>query len=174
MRGLEFDRTKRPADAAAFIRTLQGPIPVKRSIAALIALLAILSGVLAVRSLTQDETAPDVPFSELSAETRDQFYSLMEQGDAELEFGLINSALFYYAEAYQLHERNPEAERRLEAVADLLIAKAPEAGDKERLTVYLRDIDNLLGRKHLQNYDKLIEQRRAVARRLAALSANSQ
>lgn len=169
-RGLELERANRPADAAAFIRGVQGPTPVKKSIVAVITLLAVLSGVLAVGNLMRDEAGPDVPFAELPAATQEQFYSLLGQGDAELELELINSALFYYGEAYQLHARNPEAEKRLERVADLLIANAPQAGDEASLAVYLRDIDILLGNEHLRDYDGLIQQRRAVERRLTALS----
>ncbi|MGH6887578.1 MAG: serine/threonine-protein kinase, partial [Geminicoccales bacterium] len=143
-RGLELDREKRPADAAEFMRALRGPTPLKRSIVAVIALLAISSAGLAWRNLTQDETAPDIPFSQLPAQTREEFYSQMEQGDTALELGLYNEALFYYGEAYRLHERNPEAEKRLEQVADLVIASAPQSGDRAGLQTYLRDIDNLM------------------------------
>ncbi|MGH8495407.1 MAG: hypothetical protein ACREVN_04675 [Gammaproteobacteria bacterium] len=120
------------------------------------------------RAVAQDDKLESPP-APTAAETHERVQRLLEQGDAELEFGLINGALFYYDQAWQLDERYPGVSERLRKVADLMIENAPRADDEDGLEVYLRDIDNLMARGALKSYDGLIEQRMAAQQAFAGL-----
>lgn len=123
---LAFDRAQRPQDAAVFLRRLQGMPAVQKGLLAAVAVLVLTAGGLEYRSYLQ--SLPAVPLSSLPPAVQAQFHDKVREGNASLAYlrggGNITAsadAAQYFAEAYQLHPRDSEAVRGLEAAAGYAI-----------------------------------------------------
>lgn len=129
-KALSFDRQMRHADAAAFLRDLDGPSPLRK--AAYGSALVAMATVAAYGLYYGNQLRPDVPFAELPLEVRMQFENAVAEGERALGFGPVglNDAFDYFSRAYALHRNNPLAIAGLEDVADgfLRSMSAADAG----------------------------------------------
>jgi len=151
IRALTHERAQRYPDAGVFLKALERTNPWIPSLAGLAALLAVTAGYAWYQ--TYLESRPSVPFEQLPVNVQSQFRQAMSLGDtayrgalamdqyesAELLFG---EAIPYYAEAYGLHPKNPEADQALmrsfELLGDKLNDADPQIRDsaREKLETY--------------------------------------
>jgi serine/threonine protein kinase len=122
-RALMLKRAERWPDAEAFLKSLERISPWIPALGGLAATLAIVAGYVAYENHL--ESMPKVPFEQLPASRQADFRSAMQQGDYAYRFGtteltgaeaaaaLYRDALAKYAEAYALHEKNPDADAAL-------------------------------------------------------------
>jgi serine/threonine protein kinase len=137
---LAFDAARRPQDAGAFLRRLQGMPAIQKGLLAAVAVLLLTAGGLEYRSYLQ--SLPAVPLSSLPLAVQQQFHEQIHQGEASLAYlrssGDITAsadAAVYFAEAYRLHPKDPDAVRGLEAAAGYAIgwyAKLPDRAEALR------------------------------------------
>ena len=137
---LAFDPAQRPQDASIFLRRLQGVPPIQKGLAAAVAALVLTAAGLGYRSYLQ--SLPAVPLSSLPPAVQQQFHDYIRQGNGSLAYlrgsGDITAsadAAEYFAEAYRLHPRDPEAVRGLESSASYAIgwySKLPDRAEALR------------------------------------------
>jgi len=120
---LSFERKDRPQSAAEFLKSFRGVTRLQKVTLAASAVLALTAGYFWYQNYV--ETSPAIAFSELSAETQQDFRTAMKEGDEAWAFyeregfaDAIGSALASYAKAYDLHPRNREAVAALNRGAD--------------------------------------------------------
>jgi Ser/Thr protein kinase RdoA (MazF antagonist) len=120
------ERSKRPTDAAEFLKGFFGVTKLQKSLLAAVAVLVTLSGFLWYRNYAAE--GPAVAFEQLPIATQTQFKSLMEGGNREWQFYeqdnnmmALWDAVDQYADAYRLHPRNRDAVSALERTADAFL-----------------------------------------------------
>ncbi|WP_116809945.1 serine/threonine-protein kinase [Steroidobacter cummioxidans] len=120
---LSFERKDRPQNAAEFLKSFRGVTRLQKVTLAAAAVLALTSSYFWYQNYV--ETSPAMAFSELSAQTQQDFRTAMKEGDEAWAFyeregfaDAIESALASYAKAYDLHPRNREAVAALNRAAD--------------------------------------------------------
>ena len=125
-KAMEFERTARFVDAAAFNRALQGVAPLQKALAAGVAVLALLAGVLGYRNYL--ERLPAVPLDELPVPVQQEVGEALRQGNESLQYlerthdiTASADAAQYFSDAYALHARNADAVAGLERAADAAI-----------------------------------------------------
>jgi serine/threonine protein kinase len=125
-RALAFEPRQRFADAAAFLRGLQGIPVIQKALAAAVAVLVLTAAGLWYRSYLQ--SLPNEPLEALPAAVQQQFRDKVREGTDELEYVRrthdvhgSSDAAHSFAEAYRLHPKDPLAVRGLEAAADYAI-----------------------------------------------------
>lgn len=143
LRGLEFERDKRHADARAFLADFEGPGPVKKAayvtagVALLIAVAAIWQG---------QQLRPDVPWESLSLDDQQRFNFAVTEGRSALDFNAPpEEALDLFNQAYGIHRNNPRAIEGLEEVADRLLPQLryADARDQRRVLQLLNCQEHL-------------------------------
>jgi len=117
---LQLDRESRPADADAFLKRFS-PSPV-RATAWVVAVIAII-GAIAYSWFFQPEPGPEVPFSALSAELQDQITRNLQDADAFLAQGDINTSLQLYDMVLQSHAGNLDAVNGMNEATDLALER---------------------------------------------------
>lgn len=137
---LAFDASQRPQDASLFLRRLQGMPAIQKGLLAAVAVLLLAAGGLEYRSYLQ--SLPAVPLASLPLPVQQQFHDKIREGDMSLQYlrssGDITAsadAAEYFAEAYRLHPRDPEAVRGLETAAAYAIgwySKQPDRNEALR------------------------------------------
>src|SRR6185437_263159 len=137
---LSFDQAQRPQDAGAFLRRLQGIPAVQKGLLAVVGTLAVTAGALGYHGYLQ--SLPAVPLTSLPLAVQQQFHDKIREGNASLAYlrssGDITAsadAAEYFAEAYRLHPRDPEAVSGLEAAARYAVgwySKLPDRGEALR------------------------------------------
>lgn len=137
---LAFEPSQRPQDAGAFLRRLQGMPAVQKSLLAAVGVLLLAAGGLEYRSYLQ--SLPAVPLASLPLAVQQQFHDKIHEGDASLAYlrgsGDITAsadAAEYFAEAYRLHPKDPDAARGLETAAEYAIgwySKLPDRAEALR------------------------------------------
>jgi hypothetical protein len=137
-RCLSFDRKQRPQNAGEFLQAFRGVTRLQQVTLAATIVLALAAGYFSYES--HREASPAVPFDELPLAIREQFRDQMAQGDRVLGFYLqerntfvLNDAVEHYVAAYALHERNREATRALNRVADVWLDAAKNAAEKRQI-----------------------------------------
>ncbi len=140
---LAFDPAHRPQDASVFLRRLQGVPPVQKALLGAVGVLVLTAGGLGYRSYLQ--SLPAVPLSRLPLAVQRQFHEKIRDGDASLAYlrssGDITAsadAAEYFAEAYQLHPKDPEAVHGLETAAGYAIGWFSKMPDRRRALRQLR------------------------------------
>jgi len=135
-RCLDFDRSRRPRDAAEFLRLLTGVAPRLKVLAAAVVALSLASGYLWYRSY--QNSGPAVPFEQLGHATQLQVAADLEQGAQDWQFyrgqgigDALTSALTHYSDAYRLHPGNRDAVRGLQRTADEILKQA--GGNRQQL-----------------------------------------
>jgi len=137
---LAFDPAQRPQNASIFLRRFNGVPAIQKALLAAVAALLLAAAGLAYRSHLQ--SLPAVPLVSLPLVVQHQFHDRIREGDASLAYlrssGDITAsadAAEYFAEAYQLHPKDPEAVRGLETAANYAIgwySKLPDRGEALR------------------------------------------
>jgi len=122
-RCVSLDRKDRPQDASEFLKMFRGVSTVQKASLAAAVVLAIASGYLWYDNYL--ETGPAVPFTQLPAQTQQQFRAAMSEGEkawalyqAEKFPGAVDDSIQFYARAYNLHPRNRKAVAALKKSAD--------------------------------------------------------
>ncbi len=121
-RALRVDRSRRWPDAQSFLQALQGVSPWVPALASLAAALALAAGYSSYLGYVKSQ--PDVPFESLPAELQTRFRETMDLGDYAYRagtqsltgaeaIGVLFDAVSQYCDAYELHPKNPDAERAL-------------------------------------------------------------
>jgi protein kinase-like protein len=134
-RALDFERARRWPDAGAFQRAYSGRGRLAKSLAAAVAVMAIVAGVLGYRSYVAG--LPDIPFAKLPADVQGEIRTHLQQADeawALTQKGqsvLINDAVSEYAAAWELQPRNAEASRGLRQSADYIIERLKAVPDAD-------------------------------------------
>ncbi len=132
-RALDFERARRWPDAGAFQQAYSGRGRLTKSLAAAVAVMAIVAAVLGYRSYVAG--LPDIPFAKLPADVQSEIRTHLQQANeawALTQKGqgvLINDAVSEYAAAWELQPRNPEASRGLRQSADYIIERVKALPD---------------------------------------------
>jgi hypothetical protein len=164
-RGLAFAREDRSADAAAFLRDLEGSPRLRLALAASAVLLVGAGGYIGwseyQRVLAE---RPDVAFNALPAETQQEFAKLMKDGTELEAYRDVGSALELYLQAYTLHPRNPEAVARIEGLIGTLVEHSHDVSAEE-VRVFAQNVDNVMQTDaYLRNRKALIAAKASLAR----------
>ncbi|MEM6709216.1 MAG: serine/threonine-protein kinase [Pseudomonadota bacterium] len=151
-RGLAFDRTDRPVNAAAFLRDFEGASGTRVALAITLVALVATAGV-----LTYEEAAkvlsnrPAVAFDALPPEQQRQFQETLDEGRMLERFSDYSAALQQYKAAYALHPKNPDAVAALEGLFERLYALHSRNPQRQQLTALkenlagVRSMDAFLG-----------------------------
>jgi serine/threonine protein kinase len=125
-RALNYDPARRFANAAAFLRQLQGIPVIQQALVAAVGVLVIAAGILWYRSYL--DSLPNVPFEQLPPQVQRDFLDKVRQGNESLDYlrrthdiTASADAAQYFADAYRLHEKDPRAVSGLAAAADYAI-----------------------------------------------------
>jgi serine/threonine protein kinase len=142
-KALAFERSNRWADAGLFAKALQGITPLQKSLTAAVAVLVLVAGVLWYRN--ELELRPAIPFEQLTPAQRQEFRKDVIEGNESLhvvkESKLIQAsadAADFFARAYEIHPRNPQAIKGLEQAADYFIGWSNTQPDQEEALRQLR------------------------------------
>lgn len=132
---LAFEPSQRPQDAGVFLRRLQGVPAMQKGLLAAVAFLVLTAGGLGYRNYLQ--SLPAVPLTRLPLAVQQQFHAKIGEGDASLAYlrssGDITAsadAAEYFAEAYRLHPRDPQAVSGLETAAGYAIGWYGKSSDR--------------------------------------------
>jgi serine/threonine protein kinase len=125
-KALAYDPAQRLPDAAAFLRQLQGAPVLQRALIAAVALLLVTAGALWYRNYLNSQ--PTESLEHLPLQAQREFLDRIRQGNESLDYlkrthdiTASADAAQYFADAYRLHEKDPQAVRGLEAAADSAI-----------------------------------------------------
>jgi len=142
-KALAYDRSERFADAAAFNRALQGVAALPRVLAGAATMLAIIVVLFGYRAYRA--SLPDVPLEALSPQVQQDVREALSQGRASMEYlersqdiTASADAAQYFADAYALHPRNPDAVAGLRQAADKVLKWYTNAPDRRMALEELR------------------------------------
>jgi serine/threonine protein kinase len=135
-RALAFDPKQRFADAGAFLRALQGIPVIQKMLVAAVALLTLAAGGLWYRSYL--ESLPNEPLEQLPLAVQRQFLDKVREGNESLAYverthdirGSKDAAQ-YFADAYRLHPKDPQAVQGLDIAADYAIGWYGRLSDRQ-------------------------------------------
>jgi serine/threonine protein kinase len=125
-KALAYEPASRFTDAGGFLRALQGTPLIQQALAAAVAVLIVTAGVLWYRSYL--ESLPNEPLEQLPPQVQRDFLDKIRQGNESLDYlqrthdiTASADAAQYFADAYRLHEKDPQAVSGLEKAADYAI-----------------------------------------------------
>jgi hypothetical protein len=125
-RALDFDPAKRPPNASAFLRELQGIPVIQQTLVGVVAVLVLTAAALWYRNYRQ--SLPQVPLEQLPAAVQQQFREKLKCGNEALDYvahthdiSASADAASCFADAYRLHAKDPAAVRGLNLAADLAV-----------------------------------------------------
>jgi predicted Ser/Thr protein kinase len=141
-KALAYEPAQRYPDAAALLRDLQGTPVIQVALVAAVGVLLITAGGLWYRHYRDSQ--PKEPLEQLPALVRQQFAEQVGQGNVALDFvekthdihGSADAAE-YFARAYSLHEKDPQAVRGLEKAADYAIDWYLKSSDRRQARAQL-------------------------------------
>lgn len=143
-KALAFTREERFADAAAFLRSLQGWTLLQRSLAAAVMALSILAAGLGYRSYV--DSLPDVAFADLPAAEQQIVTAALADGRSALRLveqehimEASDDAANAFAKAYEHHPKDPDAVSGLQRSADLFIRWCAGLPDRKDALAKLRE-----------------------------------
>jgi len=144
-RALEFERSRRFADAGAFLRQLQGVPALQKALMLAVAVLCVASGALWYRNHLA--SLPSEPLTALPVEVQKQFLEQVRQGNQSLEYRKrthdihgSDDAAEYFSNAYRLHNKDPLAVAGLKAAADDEIAWYTKFPDRAQARLSLENL----------------------------------
>ena len=144
-RGLAFERDARSANAAEFLKDLEGSPRLRVAAAVALTLVLATTGYVAYDRIEASiAAAPDVAFTDLPESTRAQFTTLLADGDRLSGFGDMASALELYRNAYELHPRNPQALERIESLFTRVVAIGLKDASRDDLATLKENLDGVL------------------------------
>jgi serine/threonine protein kinase len=120
-KALAFERTQRFTNAGAFLHALRGVPLTQKTLVAAVAVLVLAAARLWYRHYV--DSLPAEPLEALPLEVQQQFRGLLHEGDgslAEMKDNIAASrdAAEYFARAYKLHPKDPNAVRGLEKATE--------------------------------------------------------
>jgi len=125
-KALAYDQAQRFTDAAAFLRQLQGIPVIQQALVVAVAVLVIAAGILWYRNYL--DSLPNEPLEQLPAQVQRDFLDKVRQGNASLDYlkrthdiTASADAAQYFADAYRLHAKDPQAVSGLATAADYAI-----------------------------------------------------
>jgi serine/threonine protein kinase len=125
-KALSYDPAQRFRDAAAFLRHLQGIPVIQQALIAAVGVLIITAAILWYRNYV--DSLPNVPFAQLPPQVQRDFLDKVRQGNESLDYlkrtrdvTASADAAQYFADAYRLHEKDPQAVSGLATAADYAI-----------------------------------------------------
>lgn len=119
-RALNFEREKRPQDAAEFIKRFS-PSRVRQTVVAISSAAAVVA--LGVGLMLGERQGPEVPFDELPPETQAQIERNLEDARVFAASGDINSALQLYADVLATHPGNRRATERMSETVERVLER---------------------------------------------------
>jgi serine/threonine protein kinase len=141
-RALSYDPAQRFKDASAFLRQLQGVPLIQQALIAAVAVLVIAAGTFWYRSYL--ESLPSVPFEQLPQQVQRDFLDKIRQGNESLAYlkrtndiTASADAAQYFADAYRLHEKDPQAVGGLATAADYAIEWYRKLPDRQEARIEL-------------------------------------
>jgi len=137
---LALRREDRTASAELFLKQFTGAGRRARALAATVLVLALSSGYLGWLS-TQRE-GPSIPFGELPVATQQAFRQSLDSGQRALAISDWDGASRHFMQAYELHPRNPDAERGLEAIVDQIEARVGDDSTLRQKGFLLKLLDS--------------------------------
>lgn len=166
---LKLTRDQRTPTADAFLREFSGVRRRNRVLLGLVAVLALTSAYLAYEASRAE--GPAVAFESLSPQVQQQFTDTLEMGRQHLAIGDWDGASRYFIDAYDLHPRNPDAEKGLEQVVQRILQLDAELGaarQRQALLASIRNYQDTKGVEYLSNHEQLTALRRKLERELEA------
>jgi serine/threonine protein kinase len=159
-KALAFDRDRRFPDAAAFNKALQGVAALPRVLAVAAVILAVMAALFGYRAYRAN--LPDIPFDALPTQAQEQIREALNQGRASMDYlrrshdiTASADAAQYFADAYALHPRNPDAVAGLRQAADEAVGWYTHAPDRD---VALEELRKFQAKsEYYQNYEPLNE-----------------
>lgn len=143
-KALAFTRKDRFADAAAFLRSLQGWTLLQRSLATAVLALSILAVALAYRSYV--DSLPDVAFADLPPAEQQIVTAALADGRSALHLAeqehimeASDDAANAFAKAYEHHPKDPDAVAGLKRSANLFIRWCESLPDRKDALAKLRE-----------------------------------
>ena len=143
-KALAFTRKDRFADAAAFLRSLQGWTLLQRSLATAVLALSILAVALAYRSYV--DSLPDVAFADLPPAEQQIVTAALADGRSALHLveqehimEASDDAANAFAKAYEHHPKDPDAVAGLKRSANLFIRWCESLPDRKDALAKLRE-----------------------------------
>ncbi len=135
-KALAYDPAERFADAAAFLRKLQGVPVIQQALAAAVAVLVIAASILWYRNYL--DSLPNEPLESLPPQVQRDFMDKIRSGNESLDYlkrthDIIGSAdaAQSFADAYRLHEKDPLAVKGLKTAADYAIEWYTKLPDRQ-------------------------------------------
>ena len=135
-KALAFEKAERFADAGAFLRALQGVPLIQKALAAAVGVLLLAALGLWYRSYLQ--SLPNEPLERLPIAMQTEFRDKVRQGAESLAYlertrdiTASADAAQYFADAYRLHPKDPQAVKGLERAADYAIAWYEKQPDRQ-------------------------------------------
>jgi hypothetical protein len=126
---LSFDRKQRPQNAAEFLKLFRGGSALQKVSLAAVAVLSLVAGYFSYQNYV--ETSPVISFEQLPLQQQNAFHEAMADGGKEWAFferhdfdNALESAIYRYAEAYEIHPRNRDAVAALNKAARAVLARA--------------------------------------------------
>jgi serine/threonine protein kinase len=158
-KAMAFERAERFPDAAAFNKALQGVALLQMGLGAGVVVLTLLASGLWYRNYL--ETRPAVPFEQLPPVVQQDVREALRQGNESLAYlerthdiTASADAAEYFANAYALHPRNPDAVAGLERAADEAIAWYEKSPDRNAARDELRKFQQKS--EYYQRYGPLV------------------
>jgi serine/threonine protein kinase len=158
-RAVAFDGRARQRDAAAFLRELQGVPLIQKVLVANVALLVLVAGGLWYRSYV--DSLPTEPLERLPVPIQQAFREKIREGNESLAYlerthdiTASADAAEYFADAYKLHRKDPQAVVGLKAAADRAIAWYSRQSDKAQVREELKKFS--ARSEYYQSYGPLV------------------
>ncbi len=143
-KALAYEPAQRFADAAAFVRQLQGVPAVQKALIAAVGLLIVAAGGLSYRNYV--DSLPNEPLEQLPTAVQKQFLDKVRQGNEALDYlrrthdiTASADAAENFADAYRLHEKDPQAVRGLRTAADYAVDWYRKLPDRQQARIQLEN-----------------------------------
>ncbi len=154
-KALAFRREDRWQDADKFLRQFKGTGRRVRQLSA--ALLVAIVGFSSYLLFFQPDAGPDIPFESLPPVTQENVLRNLSEGRQALKFGDYNGALFYLDKAYQLHPRNPDVMKSIDAMLDEILVNVTSPENAAQKAEYLQQLSERLKYPSLSQNPRLLE-----------------
>ncbi len=150
---LAFRQADRIQSASLFLRAFSPRQARSRILLASVLLLSISSAFFAYRAMQPE--GPAVPFEELPIEVQAEFLRDIDLGQKSASIQDWDGAARYFIAAYELHPRNPEAEKGLEQLAQQLVSLEGKMTSDRQRGYLLSSINAFSGNEYLANHPDL-------------------
>lgn len=157
---LELKRADRPASIEEFLKKFSGSRNGSKSLAGALVLTTLVLGCYAIFSAR--EIGPDIDLKDLPIATQEKVALALSKGQEALDFGDMNGALYQFHNAYELHNKNPEAVTGLDSVVNNVIGGVDLDASMQELEQFTLQIDTLLQYPSLAEHRDLLKMQRKL------------